>query len=236
MGLLFLAVTVALVSAVLVLSEQHFAGDPVARAQRGDIAGLSEGSMVLEGNFRRALAEVRKRSGRSTINNLRLAPVSLDMTVRDSDGRQSIYRVDSAFRTRKQDFGDSVNPGFAFADVDLDAPARITTAVARRARARPEDLDYMVLNRSPAFPGREAAYTWVVFLKREIPIARRQWQAAGNGTDVRGLGELPRSERRRQARAQREARAVQRQINARARCFTRAKGTDALRRCSERFR
>ena len=233
---LFMLVTIALVGAVLYLSEQHFIDDPVAQAQRGEIAGLSDGSLVVEPNLARALRAVKKRAGRSSIKNLRLSPVSLDMTIQDPDGRESIFKVDPAFQVTENDFGDSTDPGFPYRGVDLAAPEKIARAVARKAKADVDDLDYMVLNRTPAFAATGGkAYSWTIFLKRDVPIARRQWNAAGDGSDLRKLGTLPSSERRRQARQQRDARSQQRKIKARARCFSKADEAADLQRCIARF-
>ncbi|MBA2506627.1 MAG: hypothetical protein H0V29_11895 [Thermoleophilaceae bacterium] len=234
-AVLFFLVTVALVGATLFLSEQHFIDDPLAQAQRGDIAGLDEDSLILRGNLRRALDEVQDKAPRTTIKNLRLAPVSLDMTVRDSNGRQEIVRVDPAYRASTTDFGDSTDAGYPFSAINLSAPAKITKAVARRAGASTDDLDYMVLTESPGFGGGRESYGWSVFLKRDVPIARRQWQAAGNGSDVRKLGAPPRAVLRQQARQQRESRQLQKKIQARSRCFSRAKDAAGVQRCVARF-
>lgn len=195
-ALLFFVLTLAGVGALLWREESRLLDDPAARAQRGEIHGVTGDSLVAPGNFARALDEVADRMGAGdVVNSLRLSPIRVDATVRDANGNQRILSVDPSFDVDVREFGESTQPGVRPRAVDAGAPARMFAAVARRAPAGPENLDYLVFSVSS---GGAGAGSWSMFLD-DVPIGRQQWQADARGADVRPLGQPSGAERARTA-------------------------------------
>lgn len=216
---LFGLLTVAAVGAVLYATDDHFVGDPAAKAARGEVSGVVKQSLLEPRNLARAIGKVKSKAPGSTVVNARFAPARIDLQMRDPDGRVTIYHLDPSFSISTDSFGDQLQKGFPLSAVEAVAPQRIFRAVSRRAKARPKDLDYLVLDDGT---GSER-YSWGLYLTDDVPIARRQWSANGAGRDVRPLGSPPLKERRAQAR------------NARfQRCLSAAATGDAVRRCYRR--
>jgi hypothetical protein len=181
---LFFLVCLASVGLLLWHEETRLLDDPEAKAQRGEIVGAEDDSLVRAANFERALREIDGRLGeRDVINSVRLSPVRVDVTAHDETGKQRILSVDPGFDIDEREFGESEQPGVRVRAIDPAAPGRIFAVVAQRSGAKPENLDYFVYsisaNRSPS---------WLLYLDG-VPIPRKQWEADARGRDVRRRGE-----------------------------------------------
>jgi hypothetical protein len=180
----FFFLCLAAVGLVLWHEEDRLLDDPDAKAERGEIVGVTGDSLVRTANFQRALREIDERLGeRDVINSVRLSPVRVDVTARDENGGQRILSIDPSFDVTKRDFGESEQPGVRVRAIDPAAPERIFAAVQRRSGAKPENLDYFVYSVSAG-----SAPRWLLFLD-DVPITRKQWEGDARGRDVRGLGE-----------------------------------------------
>jgi hypothetical protein len=181
---LFFVVALTSVGLLLWHEEQRLLDDPDAKAERGEIVGVTDDSLAGPANFRRALGEIDERLAESdVINSVRLSPVRVDVTARNENGKQRILSVDPSFDVTTREFGESEQPGVRVRAVDPDAPARMFAAVQQRSGAKPENLDYFVYSISAG-----SAPRWLLYLD-DVPINRKQWEADARGRDVRRLGE-----------------------------------------------
>jgi hypothetical protein len=193
-ALLFFVATLAGVGVLLWSEEQRLLDDPQAKAERGEISGVSGDSLVAPERFARAMGEVAERMGQEdVVSDLRLSPVRVDATVRDPTGNQRILSVDPGFEVDSRDFGESSREGVDPRAIDTRAPARMFDQVSRRAPAQPQNLDYFVFSLTGDREPR-----WSLFLD-DVPIARQQWVADGRGGDVRPLGQPSAADRERTA-------------------------------------
>ena len=226
--LLFAFVTLDAIALVLVLEERDAVRDPAEKAQRGEIGGFDDLSLLRAANLRRALAEVAE-SGYPLVTSVRVAADRVNVVARDDEGTRRVLVIDPGFGVDESDFGAGEDAAVPAGEVDAEAPERIVRAVLRRTRLAPEDVDYVTLSISGVTPS-----TWSLFLKAG-PVSERQWIAEADGADVRRPGELSARDQRANARARRELRRRQRLNDRRVSCLQRARDAGAASRCLERF-
>jgi hypothetical protein len=196
---LFFVVCLASIGALLWHEESRLLDDPDAKAERGEIVGVTGDSLASPANFQRALGEIDKPlADTDVITSVRLSPVRVDVTARDENGKQRILSVDPGLDVTTRDFGENEQPGVRVRAIDPAAPARMFAAVQRRSSTKPENLDYFVYSVSSG-----SAPQWQLYLD-DVPITRKQWVADARGRDVRGLGE-PSGEAAAQQRCLQEA-------------------------------
>lgn len=183
---IFVVLVLGVTALIWIPLERHYANDPAERASRGEITGLSDGSLLLAANARRALAEIRKRSARgSVVQNLSIRPTYVASTVVvPADGSEHDFRVDPSFHVDAGAPGDATSDdGVAFPRIDTAAPERMARTVLAELHRDDADLDYAAMS---AFPG-EKAVTWSLFLKHGR-IRDRTWIADAHGEHVKRSG------------------------------------------------
>jgi hypothetical protein len=181
---LFFFLCLGAVGYMLYHEENRLLDDPNAKAERGEITGVTGDSLAAPENFQRALGEIDERlAPTDVINSVRLSAVRVDVTARNENGKQRILSVDPSFDVSTRDFGESEQPGIRVRAIDPAAPARMFEAVQRRSGAEPKNLDYFVYSISGTIAPR-----WLLYLD-DVPINRKQWEADARGRDVRRLGE-----------------------------------------------
>jgi hypothetical protein len=196
---LFFIVSLASVGYLLYHEEHRLLHDPNAKAERGEIVGVTGDSLASPENFTRALQEIDAELGpNDVINSVRLSAVRVDVTARDEKGKQRIVSVDPSFDVSTRDFGESSQPGIRVRAIDPAAPARMFTAVQQRSGAKPKNLDYFVYSISGSGPPQ-----WLLYLD-DVALDQKQWVANARGTDVRRSGE-PSAEQAAQQRCLQEA-------------------------------
>jgi hypothetical protein len=229
---LFAVLTLGAIALVLVLEERDAVRDPAEKAQRGEIGGFDDLSLLRAENLRRALAEVEE-SGYPLVTNVRVAADRLNVVARNDEGTRRVLVIDPGFGVDESDFGTGDDAAVPAGEVEAEAPDRIVRAVLRRTRLAPEDVDYVTLSVSRVTPSM-----WSLFLKAG-PVTERHWIAEADGADVRRPGELSardeRANERADARARRELRRRQRLTERRVSCLQRARDAGAASRCLERF-
>jgi hypothetical protein len=189
-------------------------------------------SLVREANLRRVIAKV-EAGKRPLVTNIRVAPTRVDLTVRDDAGSRKSLSIDPSFKVKESDFGVGDDDALPASRLDASGPDRMLRAVAERTGLGVDAVDYVTL--SPAGLGQPA---WYLFLKRGN-ARNRQWAAAMDGSDLRHPGDPPRSVRRANARTKRKAKAeqarIQRAVERRTACLSRASDAQAAARCIERY-
>lgn len=226
--LLFAIVTMAASAFVLWNTEQASVDDPKQKAARGEVRGLDELSMIREPNVQRALDHV-EGSEFPLVRNIRIAPTSIDIQASDSDGIGRNMSFDPAFEVIESDGGASTVNALAAAKIDAAAPERAIRGAAERAGLDTEDIDYVTTTFII-----DSNSDWSLFFKSG-PAKDRHWVAEPDGTDVRRPGELSREEQAEQARQQREYARMQRIVQKRSECFSRANSAEDVQRCTERY-
>lgn len=224
---LFALLTLGAIALVLVLEERDAVRDPAEKAQRGEIGGFDDLSLLRAANLRRALAEVADGEY-PLVTSVRVAADRVNVVARDDEGSRRVLVIDPGFGVDESEFGSGDDAAVPAGEVDADAPERIVRAVLRRTRLAPQDVDYVTLSISGVTPS-----TWSLFLK--AGPAERHWIAEANGADVRRPGELSARDRRANARRQRELRRRQRLNERRVSCLQQARDAGAASRCLERF-
>jgi hypothetical protein len=196
----FALLVFAAVGVVLWREEHDALHDPVKKGERGELVGTEGASLVRAENFARALGRVGDRTQTGdVIVSLRLSPVRVDAQVRDETGRQRILQVDAGFGVTSRDFGESTQAGIDVRRIDPAGPQRMFATVARLAPAQQKDLDYVVLS-VPSGSDPDPPF-WNMFVVN-VPIARKQWLADLDGSDVRRPGEPSRAQRPARGRPQ----------------------------------
>jgi hypothetical protein len=233
--LLFVLVTLAASAFVLVKEENHALNDPKAKAERGDINGLDDLSLLREDNFKRVMKEVGD-SGMPLVADVRISPGRADVTVQNENGDQKIVTFFPDFSTEKRDFGTSTSDTAPAQAIDAGAPQRMVQGVVEKSGRGAGALDYVTTSFLT-----ERQPTWTIALK-EGPARKRLWIADYHGRDVRLSGE-PSAQQKRETernqreteRNQRELRRTQRRIQLRSQCLSRAGDSEDVARCLRRF-
>jgi hypothetical protein len=226
--LLFVIVTLATSAFVLMKEENHALHDPKAKAERGQINGLDDLSLLRERNFRRVLQKIRD-SDRPLVASIRLSPGRADITTQNENGDQRILTFDPGFGTEERDFGSSTADTVPVQAIDPGAPQRMLQSVVEKSGRGAGAVDYVtttfLIQRRP---------DWTIALK-EGPARRRLWTADFRGNDVRLNGEPSAGVRRQTERQQRDLRALQRRLRLRTQCLSRATDAESASRCLRRF-
>ena len=233
--LLFAIATLTASGYVLLSEEQEAKDDPAEKAARGEIDGLDDLSLLREDNLRRVLDDVED-SNKPLITSLRISPVRINVTVRDTDGIRKVRSYDAAFDYEEDDFGVGEDEAFSADQIDAAAPERIAAAVAKRSRQPVEAIDYITRTASS-----DADSAWYIALDQG-PARVRQWVAAADGSDIRKPGDpskAQRAEQRRYAAERRRYEAEQKRQqqfhNRRSACFEAADDAQDLARCVEKY-
>jgi hypothetical protein len=185
LGTWVVAVLIA-VAVMDVVLEHRGVHDPIQRAARGEIKGVGSGSLIRPDRLRLALAKVgRDLDPESVVTSFRLAPDRINMTIRDSQGRRSLYNVDPALNVDHSSFGEGLEDGFSIRRVPVEGARRAVLAAAARHGTGPGDIDYMVLDYGSITRG---GFSWNIFFKTGR-VDRRQYFADGDGGNVRRPGE-----------------------------------------------
>lgn len=201
------AFTVAALGAtalVLGLEESDAVKDPVQKAARGEVTGLSRYSMLRRESFARALRQAERRAGPGALlTGLTLRPTEADFDVLTAKGGRSIA-VDPGFGVEEDD-GPGAGTGVDFDALDAAAPERLVANVRRRFGEPPDEVSFVAL-----FGLSGAEVEWLANY-RATRADEHRYEAAGDGSQVRLTysPELELRERRRaireQARRRREA-------------------------------
>jgi hypothetical protein len=226
--LLFTVLTLAASAFVLAKEENHSLHDPAAKADRGEVQGLDELSLLREAKFRQILGRIGD-SDKPLVEDVRLAPGRADITVQNENGDETDITVDPSLDFQEDDSGSSTSDTAPVQMIDAGAPERMVRAVAHKSGRGADAIDYVTMTfltqRRP---------DWTIALK-EGPAKRRYWIADFHGRDVRQSGEPSAQVKRDQERTQREIRDTQRRIQQRTKCLTHATDADSASRCLERF-
>ena len=233
--LLFVLVTLGASAFVLAKEENHALTDPKAKAERGEIQGLDDLSLLREDNFRRVMKETGD-SDLPLVANVRIAPGRADITVQNENGDQKNVTFFPDFSTEKNDFGSSTADTAPAQAIDAAAPQRMVQGVVEKSGRSADAVDYVTTSfltqRRPS---------WTIALK-EGPARKRLWIADFQGRDVRLSGELSAGQKREQERNQRElernqreVERTQRRIQQRSKCLSRAGDAQDVARCMQRF-
>ncbi|MBJ7328387.1 MAG: hypothetical protein JHC95_00730 [Solirubrobacteraceae bacterium] len=222
LSLFTLAVLVA-GALMFVRLENDALDDPVKQAERGEIDARSTAALTTPANFEKALNTIDgELDPGGFIDTLRVAPTRIDATVVQPSGQRENISVNTAFDANSTDFGTGEGEGLQPQDVDTAAPAKIIRVSERKYGLKPENFDYMAINRSRS---EGSPTTWSAFWK--LPLKDNDITATAQGTDVRLLG-TPDAK----ARAEMNAgeRASQRAA-ARAACIGKADTADEIQEC-----
>jgi hypothetical protein len=226
--LLFTILTLAATGLVLAKEEHNALHDPAARADRGEIQGLDELSLLRERNFRRILKHIED-SDHPLVEDVRLAPGRADITVQNENGDERDLTVDPSLDVQEDDSGSSTSDTAPVQAVDAGAPERMVRAVERKSGRSLDAIDYVTMTfltqRRP---------DWTIALK-EGPAKRRYWIADFHGRDVRLSGEPSAQVKREQQLNERRLRESQRRLRLRTRCLSQATDADSAARCLQRF-
>jgi hypothetical protein len=232
--LVFFVLTLAATAYVLAKAEHKALHDPVAKAQRGEVHGLSSGSFLRPENFKRALDKVSS-SSRPFITNVRVAPERVDATVRDQDGSRKLLNIDLAFKVTEYDNNVGDDPAVRASQIDTAAPQRMVKAMAERTGLSTDAVDYVTMSIDDQGP-----QTWFMSLKDGFGGAtQNDWIAEADGSDLRHPGDLSRKMREEQAKikrdTEREQRRISRILEKRSACLSKAITAERASRCIERY-
>lgn len=236
---LFVVITLAASAFVLHRSEDRALHNPVQKAARGEVQGLTALSLVRPENLSRAIAKV-DAGQYPFISNVRVAPDRINLSVRDADGMRRYLTVDPGFGLKSTDAGVGDDYAVRSSRIDLAAPQRMLKLVVAKTGLPPSALDYVTTSFSKTSPT-----TWYMSLKQG-PARTRSWIAEANGTDVRKPGELSSKDRRRiaadKARSdaarrtfERRQRRLQLVIRRRTNCLNKAANARDVSRCVQRY-
>ena len=243
--LVFFVLTIAATAYVLAKAEHNTLHDPVQKAQRGEVHGLSSESFLRPENFRRALDKVSSGS-RPFITNVRVAPERVDATVRDQDGSRKLLNVDLALKVTE--YGDNVgdDPAVRASQIDVEAPQRMAKAMAERTGLSVDAVDYVTMSISDNGP-----QTWFMALKPGFGGAtQKDWIAEADGSDLRHPGDLSQRMKQEQAKIKRDTERQQKKImrdvereqhriarilEKRSACLSKATTAARAARCIERY-
>jgi hypothetical protein len=231
---LFFVLTLAATAFVLARAEHRTLHDPVQKAQRGEVHGLSSESFLRPENFKRALDKVSSGS-RPFITNVRVAPERVDATVRDQDGSRRLLNIDLALKVTSYDNNVGDDPAVRASQIDVDAPQRMVKAMAERTGLSTDAVDYVTMSIDD-----EGPQTWFMSLKDGFGGAtQNDWIAEADGSDLRHPGELSQKVKREQDKikrdAEREQRRISRILEKRSACLSKAITAERASRCIERY-
>jgi len=109
-------------------------------------AGLEQGSLLRPAQFRKAIAEIRRRGG-GKLQHLRVAPERIDATL--ITGRGTLVNVQVSATEGYRRFSES-GPGFSASDtipfgkLDARIPQKVTRAAAERLGGPVDQINYLV--------------------------------------------------------------------------------------------
>jgi hypothetical protein len=231
---LFLLLTLAATAYVLGKAEHDAVHDPLQKASRGEVKGLSSESFLRPENLNKALAKVSS-GPRPFITNIRVAADRVDVTVRDQDGSRKLLDINLALKVRETDdnFGD--DPAVRADQIDTAAPQRMVKAMAERTGLSEDAVDYVTRSID-----RQGPQTWFMALKAgQGGATQRDWIAEADGSDLRHPGELSQKMKQADARAKRSIeraqRRLQRILKQRSACLSKAVTAEAASRCIQRY-
>jgi len=236
---LFLVLTLAASAFVLHRAQANTVDDPKQKAARGEIAGLSDLSLVRAENLRKALAKVS--AGKyPLVSNIRVAPDRINLSVRDKDGYRRYLTIDPALGVSSSDAGVGEDYAVTTEAIDVNAPERMLKVVVAKTGLTPAALDYA----AAAF-SENSKTTWYMAMKKG-PARGRQWIGESNGSDVRRPGEQSAADKARQAAVTKSAADFQRKIKRQVRhsqlmvkrriaCVNKARDPDGVSRCLEKY-
>jgi hypothetical protein len=226
--LLFTILTLAVAGFVLAKEEHHALHDPAAQADRGEIQGLDELSLLRESRFRQILKKIED-SDHPLVEDVRLSAGRADITVQNENGDEKDLTVDPSLDVQEEDSGSSTSDTVPVQAIDAAAPERMVRAVAQKSGRGADAVDYVTMTfltqRRP---------DWTIALK-EGPAKRRYWLADFHGRDVRQSGEPSAQIKQLQDRTNRQLRETQRRVQQRTKCLSHATDADSAARCLQRF-
>jgi hypothetical protein len=187
-GLLLLVwaiVTVVAVVVVLTRAEHDNLNDPVQKAARGEITGVTGLSLLNPTQLTKALAKLRAKAPEGRlIDSARFDPTQVNVDVALPDYKAARYKVDNALHVSTEGDGETDEKGLAWSAIDPNVPAKILRKVNRMTGTKPTDVDYFALQvLSPAKDSR-----WIVFLARGTPPSKRSYLADLRGHHIQGNG------------------------------------------------
>lgn len=225
---LFTVATVVISALVLHSAASKSATDPVQKAARGEIQGLSDLSFFHSANLKRAFAKV-SASRWPLIISVRVAAARVDVTARDRDGFRKYITINPAYKLDISDDNVGEDKTFTAAQIDAGAPERMIRAVSERTRMSPNAVDYLVTD-----AGNIPDSSWYMFLNQG-PARVRQWTATRTGTDLRHPGDPSQALKAANAKRERELRRQQLRQQRHFKCITRAFTPAAYSRCDRKF-
>ena len=138
---LWVIFTLAVVFAVVLKVQHDEVNNPVQKAQRGAIKATSADSLLQPTKFARALKQISdKAGGEAATTSMRVDATSVDATMRDANGDETIYRVDPSFNLSTSSFGSTTEHGASLRGWTpvrrgASSPACSGARVARRTRS-----------------------------------------------------------------------------------------------------
>ena len=180
LGIWALIVVVAVVL-VLTRAEDKALHDPVKKAQRGEITGLGELSLVRADRFRGALQALGEKYPDGRPLSIRVDPVSVSATLRVGQYGAARASVDPALKVHQDGEGETTEKGLTLSRIDPAAPERLVRTVNERTNTQPTDVDYLVLSVDSTSP---RASRWALFLRRGTPPDQRRYTSNLAGRDV----------------------------------------------------
>lgn len=232
--LVFFLLTLVATAYVLAKAEHKALHDPVAKAQRGEVHGLSSASFLRPENLKRALDKVSS-SSRPFITNVRVAPERVDLTVRDQDGSRKLVNIDLAQKVTSYDDNVGDDPAVRASQIDTAAPQRMVKAMAERTGLSTDAVDYVTMSIA-----KDGPQTWFMSLRDGFGGAtQNDWLAEADGSDLRHPGDLSRQMRQEQAKikrdTEREQKRITRILEKRSACLSKAVTAERASRCIERY-
>ena len=230
--LLFTILTLAATAYVLWQAEHDAVHDPVQKASRGEVEGLTSASFLREANLKRALDKISSGS-HPFITNLRVSATRVDATVRNQDGERKFLDINLNLDVSETgaNFGD--DPAMRAGQIDAAAPERMVRAVAERTGLGEDAVDYVTISFSGTPP-----FTWYMALD-EGGATVRQWVAEMDGSDLRKPGEPSLKQKQADAREKHRLEVEQRRytriLAKRSSCLSKARTAEAASRCIQRY-
>lgn len=180
LGIWALIVVVAVVL-VLTRAEDKALHDPVKKAQRGEITGLGELSLLRADRFAGALTALGEKYPDGRPLSIRVDPVSVSATLRVGQYGAARASVDPALKVHQDGEGETTEKGLTISRIDPAAPERLVRKVNARTGTAPTDVDYLVLSVDSTSP---RASRWALFLRRGTPPDQRRYTSDLAGRDV----------------------------------------------------
>jgi hypothetical protein len=225
---IFMVITVAASVLVLHSAAANSEKDPIQKAARGEIQGLSELSFFSAANLRKALAKVSD-SRWPLVISVRLAAARVDVTARDKDGYRKYMSINPAYKVDISDDNVGEDKAIAVSQIDTGAPERMIRAVSERTHMSPNAVDYLVTDAD-----NEKDSAWYMFLDQG-PARVRQWVTTSSGTDLRHPGEPSQLQKDATAQRERELKRQQARQQRHFKCIAKAFTPAAYSRCDRKF-